>query len=650
MTKPVTLGDHVKHYAQTGQGLFLPVHPRTKAPLTGNGFYDATDNVEHLDMQWSRTPDALIGYRYPTTEFGTDVDPRQGGVDSYMLLQETFGKLPKTRRHYSGGADHGWHDDYLWPYPDLRPNVGALRNWFRSQGIEQPGIDILHHELRYSIWPPSPHPDTGEPYRWADPLHPIVEAPDWYVELLTEPEPEEPSEPARPRINLAGNGRSDTPAQWFTDNTTWEELLEGDGWTPHSDGERWTRPGKDPSEGISATVTHDYLFNYSETTGLPVTAGGDPHGLTRFAYYAHTRHGGDQSAAAKAVTEMGAYPNPQAKVDDWIRRLEAAAERIEAAAGTEPSPNPFIAALIDWPAMWANEDVGHDWLVEPVLARGRAHALYAPAKAGKSLLALEIAASVASGRAAFHQGTAEPRNVLYCDFEMSETDVRERLENYGYGPDDNLDGFRYALLPASAPLDTAAGGEALVEAARLVEAELVVIDTLSRVLDGEENSADTLRAFYQHTGRPLKAAKVTLLRVDHAGKNLEKGARGTSAKNDDVDVVWQLTRRTDAELTLKATHRRFTWVPELVTLTIREDPLRHQLAPKTFRYHGPTVEALDDMGIDPEMGWKQASDRLKEYAEATGHVVRTGQQKVQAAQEFRRIRLINQYVESIEET
>ena len=40
----------------------------------------------------------------------------------------------------------------------------------------------------------------------------------------------------------------------------------------------------------------------------------------------------------------------------------------------------------------------------------------------------------------------------------------------------------------------------------------------------------------------LKEAGIALLRIDHAGKDLTRGQRGTSAKRDDVEVVWFLKK------------------------------------------------------------------------------------------------------------
>ena len=51
--------------------------------------------------------------------------------------------------------------------------------------------------------------------------------------------------------------------------------------------------------------------------------------------------------------------------------------------------------------------------------------------------------------------------------------------------------------------------------------------------------------------------------------------RGSSAKNDDVDIVW-LLRPTDAGVSLKRDKARMGWVPESVTFAKLDNPLRFQ--------------------------------------------------------------------------
>ena len=66
----------------------------------------------------------------------------------------------------------------------------------------------------------------------------------------------------------------------------------------------------------------------------------------------------------------------------------------------------------------------------------------------------------------------------------------------------------------------------------------VRIDVVDLAVHGGEcHSHAALRAFARWTGANLRAEGIAWARLDHGGKNPSQGQRGTSAKNDDVDVV-----------------------------------------------------------------------------------------------------------------
>ncbi len=286
---------------------------------------------------------------------------------------------------------------------------------------------------------------------------------------------------------------------------------------------------------------------------------------------------------------------------------------------------------IDWEELWASDSMETDWLLEPIVARGRSHALYAPPKAGKSLFALDGAAALATGRPWLDRPPGDPRPVLYLDLEMTRDDLRERLGHLGYGPTDDLDLLNYHLLPSLPPLDHAEGGAAVAELVAAYAAELVVVDTLARVVNGPENDADTYRAFYRHTGAAVKRAGAALFRLDHAGKDLDRGQRGSSAKADDVDVVWRLTTKDGAGLTVRATHRRMAWVPDLVEVERKADPLRHVRVNGTWPAGtAETARALEELGVGVNDSRRSAERALRD----AGHGARS--EVVGAAQRYRR--------------
>jgi KaiC/GvpD/RAD55 family RecA-like ATPase len=265
--------------------------------------------------------------------------------------------------------------------------------------------------------------------------------------------------------------------------------------------------------------------------------------------------------------------------DDQVRKIARSigkkepAKPVQVETGADGNPDSMVVSpFIDWSTFWIEDDQP-EWAYPDILAWGRGHALYAAHKAGKSLLMLYIAAKVA---------TETGHHCLYVDYEMTERDVRDRLAEMGYGPESDLERLHYALLPKMPPLDTEPGGQALMDlldtaAVGAPEAHfVVVIDTISRAVRGEENDADTWRFFYLYTGMRLKQRGCTWMRLDHAGKDAERGQRGSSSKGDDVDIVWKLTV-TQNGVQLKRELSRIGWVPEKVTLLKKDSPLLHYI-------------------------------------------------------------------------
>ena len=107
----------------------------------------------------------------------------------------------------------------------------------------------------------------------------------------------------RPKVD------SDTTTPWgdFDARADWSDILEPAGWTT-SRGITWTRPGKQFGTSAKVAIAGDgteVLVVYSSTAG-PLAAEGTGHRTWgKFAAYAALHHGGDRSAAAKAVLALG---------------------------------------------------------------------------------------------------------------------------------------------------------------------------------------------------------------------------------------------------------------------------------------------------------------------------------------------------------
>jgi ketosteroid isomerase-like protein len=266
--------------------------------------------------------------------------------------------------------------------------------------------------------------------------------------------------------------------------------------------------------------------------------------------------------------------------------------------------------VLDWPTVWAQAPDDVEWIAYPVFERGRLYSLYSPAKAGKSLFTLDVCAAIATGRPVLGNPPGDPLTVLYVDLENAPSDLVDRLQDLGYEPH-QLGRLKYLSFPNLPALDSHAGGQHLLAVALHYEADVIVIDTVSRTIAGKENDSDTFHALYRYAMAPLKAIQKTVIRLDHAGKDEEKGMRGSSAKVSDVDAAWKLSRTGDGRLRLDRTATRNTHSPEYVVIDQRDSPLQHVLVDSTVSddvMH--LVNALDRLGIPGGWGREKCRSAL----------------------------------------
>lgn len=291
--------------------------------------------------------------------------------------------------------------------------------------------------------------------------------------------------------------------------------------------------------------------------------------------------------------------------------------------GNAPAAPSAPVVFIDWSEFWAKDRSESEWVVEPILARGRGHAIWAKGGEGKSEFALDLVLkAVAAGYL-----------VLYLDYEMSEADLYDRLVDAGCDETSDLALLRYAQMPALSPLDGATGAAELAETVDGVRMAhpgahiVVVIDTFGRAVAGQEDSNDTIREFFRHAGGVMRSRGVTWCRLDHTG-HAEEHARGASGKRDDVDVDWQL-KRTDGGCKLRATKRRMSWVPESVSFTRRESPsVSYDPAPVSYPLGTMEVaEILERLSVPVEASTRGAQQALKESGQGRQRKVVVAAQK-----------------------
>ena len=521
--------------------LELPAHAKAPPP-DGRTGYDGTDltEAEVIAGSW----DGNIGLRMPIDVVGLDVDAYRGGNDTLLELLRRLGDLPESFISHNGRGDGSGIRFFRVP---------AGLTWVTTLA----GIDIIQRTHRYAVVWPSFHPD-GRQYEWLDAhdhFDPKMDKPPEVDDLAELPWPwtQELSRASAGETGALHSTAADRKdVLVFLDLHTeadnagyisgsivkhFEERVQS-GFSRHDTMQHClTWAMEHVAAGVaSGRVALDALGAAWIVTHPTDTRRAELQSLARTTEFdAMVRH-----AIGKALT----------KTDSELHKLhdDAAGIRINVSVdsqlSTEPEPEsqPTLPQ-IDW-AAFVNRDETDDhrqWLIEGFWPWGRAMALWAAAKSGKSELTLWCATKLALGEHPWTGQPVDPVDVLYIDLEMTEDDLEERLEEFRIDPL-RLPRLHYLLHPPMWALNTEQGGQQLAAWVDECGAQAVIIDTFVRSVRGEENESDTVTQFAQHTGTRLKQLGVGYLRTDHAGKDRSKGPRGTSAKRDDVDVVWSLTR------------------------------------------------------------------------------------------------------------
>jgi len=266
---------------------------------------------------------------------------------------------------------------------------------------------------------------------------------------------------------------------------------------------------------------------------------------------------------------------------------------------------------VDWHAAWDAKPEEIQWLIEPLIEAGQSVALYATPGVGKSLIALELAAALVTGRPVLGNPKRDPVTVVYIDVENRQPSLVERLQAFRYEPG-NLGQLILFSFPSIAALDSSMGGQQILALAVTHGAAIVIIDTTSRVVAGKENEADTYLAFYRHTVVPLRARGIALLRLDHPGKDVARGARGSSAKKGDVDAEWLLSKTSELTLSLDRQKERDNHGDPHVGLRRHFEPLRHEVTAGSGDRAGELAAELDRLNMPPGAGRVIAGKALRD--------------------------------------
>ncbi len=224
----------------------------------------------------------------------------------------------------------------------------------------------------------------------------------------------------------------------------------------------------------------------------------------------------------------------------------------------------------------ADPNADRAWLVSDVLFEVGRGLLSGQWGAGKTFGALDLSASVMTGEPFAGKRVARKGGVLFIAPEgASEIPIRLRglvagkLKGFALtqalaGHDVNLDRLPIAWVEECPPLVTSASLDRLVATARAaadrmreefaVPLVLIIVDTVSAAAGfADENSAAEGQKVMNALGTLATETGAFVLGVDHFGKAVETGTRGSSAKEAAADTVLAMLADRSTEGTISNT-------------------------------------------------------------------------------------------------
>jgi hypothetical protein len=205
----------------------------------------------------------------------------------------------------------------------------------------------------------------------------------------------------------------------------------------------------------------------------------------------------------------------------------------------------------------------NNWLVKNFLMRDSLNVIFAQPAAGKSVLMLDLAASVALGRS-WNGNKVESGSVHYVAGEGN-NGIIKRLKAWATHTGESLDHAELYVSNCASHLDSAEG---LLEVCNAIDStgkpsDLIIIDTLARSFSGDENSTKDMNRFVQSLDAlRLRYSNSTIVVIHHSGHGSHDRVRGSTVLPSAGDAVFGLTVGDDGIRKLSCTKMKDAKKPD----------------------------------------------------------------------------------------
>lgn len=320
-------------------------HPYTE--LVPNGSVNATTDEARIRAWFTnRRCNLAVATGHPLPGGGqlgvVDVDPRDGGDESWSAACRKHSYTPNTAMQITGGG--GEHHAYRVP-------EGMVLHWPKDSG---PGVQVKNFN-GYIVAEPSNHA-SGRTYRWEATSSPLdgtgelEDAPAWLLKPIPKVAPQ--AAPLAPVGDPEALAAAKGVIGRFNALHTAAGLLLTYGY--RRNGDRFVSPSsKSGTPGVKVQDTGKvYSFHGSDDPlAAPCDEDGEKHAHDAFSVFRILGHGGDTKAAVKAAAAIVGDPPPDPEIVATVEALIQADRTRKAGAGSsidgqaEGEPEPLRREL-----------------------------------------------------------------------------------------------------------------------------------------------------------------------------------------------------------------------------------------------------------------------------------------------------------------
>ncbi|HIF5677951.1 helicase RepA family protein [Vibrio parahaemolyticus] len=192
-----------------------------------------------------------------------------------------------------------------------------------------------------------------------------------------------------------------------------------------------------------------------------------------------------------------------------------------------------------------------EWLIKGIFSKRSFGVIYGKSGSRKSFIAIDMSCAIASG-STWQNRRTQAGAVVYIAAE-GQVGMARRVKAWEIANERKVE--HLYILGNSIMMSTPSTRNDLINSIKEIEdknkvkVELIVLDTLARNFDGDENSSDAMGKFIHGCDLVKDTINASILCVHHSGKDASKGGRGSSALNAACDFEFQVTHDSKTGLT-----------------------------------------------------------------------------------------------------